>query len=315
MDTVYVVDPDAAIRDALQTLLESFDVPVQVYPNASEFLHKLGQTARGCVLVEAEIPELNGLGLLKQLRTCGNPIPVLLLVNQTTSAFRRRARQAGVCGVFEKPLANSELVDQLQRIFGADCWGLGEAVCRVHRLADGNCIVIRPMQSSDHVIEQQFVRSLSLPSKLRRFFYGLRELPATSQDDFKHIHCPDNVAFISMVEDNGVDMVIGVARYHPATGENVEFALVLANAWQGRGVAGLLLQRLMRCAESAGISRIEGTVLRENWDRENCYRENRDMLKLARDFSFEVSIDSADDRLVHLSKSCAPGKRASVGDG
>jgi acetyltransferase len=272
-------------------------------------LHKEGRTARGCVLVEAEIPEPNGLGLLKQLRACGNPIPVLLLVNQTTSAFRRRARQAGACGVFEKPLANGELVDQLQRIFGADCWGLDEAVCQAHRLADGTCIVIRPMQPGDRAIEQRFVSSLSLPSELRRFLYGLRELPAALLDDFRHIHCPDNVAFIAIVEDNGAELVIGVARYHPTTGESIEFVLALAEAWQGRGVGRLLLQRLMRCAESAGISRIEGRVLREYWDS-----ENHGMLELARDFSFEVSIDPADS-LVHLSKSCAPGKRASAGDG
>ncbi len=72
MDMVYVVEPDDGIREAIQTFLESFDVPVQVFSDAIEFLNAAGTNAQGCVIAEAELPGLDGLGLLKHLRTRNN---------------------------------------------------------------------------------------------------------------------------------------------------------------------------------------------------------------------------------------------------
>jgi GNAT superfamily N-acetyltransferase len=58
---------------------------------------------------------------------------------------------------------------------------------------------------------------------------------------------------------------VGVARYiaNPDH-ESAEFAVVVADAWQRRGVARMLMQRLIACARLRGLARLEGTVLREN---------------------------------------------------
>jgi len=111
-------------------------------------------------------------------------------------------------------------------------------------------------------------------------------------DRFTHIHFPDNMAFIA-TDSSGVTE-IGVARYSMTDDNCAEFALVVADAWHGLGVGTLLLRHLFRCAEIAGIKKVEGTVL----------RENRNMLKFARGFGFETRIEPDDVSLVHLSRVC-----------
>ena len=118
METVYVVDADSAIRDALTTLLESFDIPVKAYADSNNFLPEVRNTLKGCVLVEAEQPGLNGLGLLRALRNNGNAIPVVLLTSNADSAFTERARRAGAAGVLRKPFIDDELVNQVRALVG-----------------------------------------------------------------------------------------------------------------------------------------------------------------------------------------------------
>ena len=294
MDMVYVVEPDDGIREAIQTFLESFDVPVQAFSDANEFLSAAGTNPRGCVIAEAELPGLDGLGLLKHLRTRNNDVPFILLVNAITPEYERRVKQDGVSAILEKPLTNDDVITQLQRLFGHACCGLVVAASRTEALPCGTAITIRPIQPSDRAMEQAFVRHLSQRSKHLRFFTPIRELSNAMLDSFTHIHFPDNMAFIA-TDSSGVTE-IGVARYKMTNDNCAEFAVVVADAWQGLGVGTLLLRHLFRCAETAGVKKIEGTVL----------RENRNMLKWARGSGFEARIDPDDASIVHLSRvSCS----------
>ena len=56
MEKVYIIDTDSAVRDALTTLLESFDLPVEAYSDSDSFLQAVSTSPTGCVLVEAEMP-------------------------------------------------------------------------------------------------------------------------------------------------------------------------------------------------------------------------------------------------------------------
>ena len=76
--------------------------------------------------------------------------------------------------------------------------------------------------------------------------------------DEGHIHFPDNMAFIATDSSGGTE--IGVARYSMTNDDCAEFAVVVADAWQGLGVGTLLLRHLFRCAEIAGIKKVEGDI-------------------------------------------------------
>ncbi len=116
METIYIVDADSAIRDALTTLLESYYLPVKAYSDSDSFLRAVRGVPTGCVLVEAELPGLNGLGLLRELRNKGSAIPVVLLSSNAKADFVERAERAGAAGVLEKPFVGDELVNQLQAL-------------------------------------------------------------------------------------------------------------------------------------------------------------------------------------------------------
>lgn len=113
MDTVYVVDADKAIRDALKTLLESFEIPVESYSDSGTFFQAVQGSKRGFVLVEAEMPGLNGLGLLRALRSVGNTMPVVLVTASASPDFLERARCAGVAAVIQKPFLSEDAWVQL----------------------------------------------------------------------------------------------------------------------------------------------------------------------------------------------------------
>ena len=294
MDVVYVVDADSAIRDALTTLLESYNLPVKAYSDSASFLQAVRGVPRGCLLiVEAELPGLNGLGLLRQLRSKGSTIPVVLLASNAKPDFTRRAEHAGAAGVLEKPFVGDELMNKLQAFVGHDTWT--RFVLRhasEESLPDGRRITIRPIRPSDRQIEQAFVRSLSPMSKHYRFFSGIAELSDKMLDRFTHMHYPDNVAIIATVNDKDTEEEIGVARYVKTDDLTAEFAVAVADAWQGHGVATHLLQKLMTIATQAGVAELVGIVL----------RDNREMLALARQLGFVLRRDENDASTIRASK-------------
>jgi len=110
---VYVLDPDEAVRDSLQILLDSFDIQVRSYTDAESFLQEAAGDARGCALVENRLPDIDGMTLISRLRGMGSDIPVLLLTSTQDDGLARRALEKGFAGVIHKPLLNKHLLRQL----------------------------------------------------------------------------------------------------------------------------------------------------------------------------------------------------------
>ena len=140
-------------------------------------------------------------------------------------------------------------------------------------------VTIRTMEPADREIEQRFVRDLSQQSRYYRFHSALKELTPYMLERFTHVNYPDEMALIATVEEADGEMQIGVARYIRTPGsDTAEIAVVVADAWQGRGIGSRLLVDLRQLAIRAGIKRIEMSVL----------PENRRMLYLARELGFSL---------------------------
>ncbi|NIA26777.1 MAG: GNAT family N-acetyltransferase [Desulfobulbaceae bacterium] len=154
-------------------------------------------------------------------------------------------------------------------------------------------MLIRPIQPEDREIEQAFVRGLSSNSKYFRFFSVVKELSPKLLDRFTQVDYPCEMAFIATIQVEMVELEIGVARYAAGSTEGTaEFAVVIADDWQGRGIGRELLRHLFDVAEESGFARIEGTVL----------RVNKNMLRLCREVGFTVSQYPGDAGLVCISK-------------
>lgn len=161
------------------------------------------------------------------------------------------------------------------------------------QLADGTDIVIRPIRPEDAEIEQSFVRNLSKESRYMRFMQALRELTPDMLVRLTQIDYDREMAFIALSREQGEDVEIGVARYSINPDKSsCEFALVIADAWQNRGLGGLMMEALIGTARAKGLRTIEGEVL----------AHNTGMLRLMERLGFARHQDALEDGIVIVSK-------------
>jgi acyl-CoA synthetase (NDP forming)/RimJ/RimL family protein N-acetyltransferase len=136
------------------------------------------------------------------------------------------------------------------------------------RLADGTPVTIRPIRPEDEERHLALFHSLSPRTNYYRFFSYRRKLDRAQLTRFTQIDYDREMAIIAVVRDednNGAERTIGVSRlaYHPHSGRH-EFAIVVTDAWQGRGVGRILMDRLLEIAADRHITTIHGIVLAEN---------------------------------------------------
>ncbi|MEW6164330.1 MAG: bifunctional acetate--CoA ligase family protein/GNAT family N-acetyltransferase [Pseudomonadota bacterium] len=130
---------------------------------------------------------------------------------------------------------------------------------------DGETVVIRPISPEDADMEQEFVRKLSSETKYFRFMNTLRELSSAQLVRLTQIDYDREMAFVAITEKDGEEVEIGVARYamNP-DGESCEFAIVVADDWQGKGLARRLMGVIIDTARSRGVKYMNGDFLAEN---------------------------------------------------
>ena len=153
------------------------------------------------------------------------------------------------------------------------------------QLNDGTDIVIRPIRPEDAEIEQAFIRGLSAESKYFRFMNSIHELSLEMLVRFTQIDYHNEMALVAINPGVNGEEEIGVARYLTNPDKKTcEFAIVVSDKWQGKGIARLLMQKLIDIARNRGLEMMEGQVLANN------YR----MLELMMSLNFEVGNDPDD---------------------
>jgi two-component system response regulator FixJ len=107
---VLVVDDDEAVRHSLRSLMESEGFAVCAFSNGHDLLNEPSLPAIGCLVVDYQMPEMNGLELVSALRGRGVSIPAILITGNPTKYVRDRAAAIAV-SVVEKPGLGSYLLD------------------------------------------------------------------------------------------------------------------------------------------------------------------------------------------------------------
>lgn len=134
-----------------------------------------------------------------------------------------------------------------------------------YQAKDGHTITIRPIKPEDADMEQDFVKSLSPETKYYRFMNTIRELSLAQLIRLTQIDYDREMAFVALAELDGEQSEIGVARYATnPDGESCEFAIVVSDTWQGKGVARKLMGVLIDTARSRGLKYMNGDFLAEN---------------------------------------------------
>jgi acetyltransferase len=134
---------------------------------------------------------------------------------------------------------------------------------------DGQTLTIRPIRAEDADMTQRFVRELSAQSKFYRFMSHVQELNPDVLARLTQIDYGREMAFVATVPDADTagagEIEVAVARYSTLPdGQSCEFALVVSDDWQHRGIGFKMMTVLLEHARSRGLAFMEGEVLADN---------------------------------------------------
>ena len=159
-------------------------------------------------------------------------------------------------------------------------------------LPDGQQATIRAIRPEDAELERDFVHRLSEQSRFLRFMFGLQDLSPAMLSRFTQIDYDRELALVVVLPlPDGTEQQIGVARYIALQDEETcEFAIVVSDEWQGKGVARQLFQRLIDIARERRMKVMTGITL----------RENTRMIDLSRSLGFATRSDTDEPELVRM---------------
>ena len=175
---------------------------------------------------------------------------------------------------------------------------------RRHRLADGRTVTIRPISADDADRVRALLEASSDESRYRRFQKWI-EAPSSALVHFLTDLGPrGGVALVASVPTASGEDIIAEARcMASADGKSCELGLLVEDAWQKTGVAGVLMEALIEAARDRGFATIEGLVL----------KSNAPMLQFSRAFGFSIEPLEADHttlrirRLLQSPEAALPG--------
>ncbi|HWY72172.1 MAG TPA: response regulator [Burkholderiaceae bacterium] len=111
--TVYVVDDDAAVRDGLAMLLDTAGLSVQTYDGAAAFLAAYAPGRAGCLVLDVQMPEMNGPELQAELNRRGIDLPVVFLTAHGDIPTTVRAMKGGAIDFLTKPVVGTQLLERV----------------------------------------------------------------------------------------------------------------------------------------------------------------------------------------------------------
>ena len=111
---VYVIDDDEAMRDSLSFLLESAGFDVTLFESALKFLDALPELAFGCVVSDVRMPGLDGIELLKTMKTRPGALPIIIMTGHGDIPLAVEAMKLGAIDFLEKPFEDDRLITMIE---------------------------------------------------------------------------------------------------------------------------------------------------------------------------------------------------------
>jgi len=111
--TVFLVDDDHAVRDALELLLEAASFKTASFENAMAFLDAYTQNQAGCLVLDIRMPDMSGMELQDALTAKGITLPIIFLTGHGNVPMSARAFRTGAVDFMEKPFDESVLLERI----------------------------------------------------------------------------------------------------------------------------------------------------------------------------------------------------------
>ena len=154
-------------------------------------------------------------------------------------------------------------------------------------------MTLLPLRRDDIDIEAAFVTGLSPESRHNRLLGGMIQVTREYVERLTTVDFSRDMALAAVLMLDGREVLIGVARYvQEANDRACEFALVIADSWQGRGIGRRMMEKLIAVARSRGLTQIHGDVL----------STNRPMLEFCRKLGFRLGRNPDDATVTRVTR-------------
>jgi len=111
---VYVIDDDASVRNALQSLIRSVGLQVELFATPREFLQRQQSDRASCLILDVRLPGKSGLDFQRELADAGIHIPIIFVTAHGDVPMSVRAMKAGAVEFLTKPFRDQDLLDAIQ---------------------------------------------------------------------------------------------------------------------------------------------------------------------------------------------------------
>ena len=179
--SVYVVDDDAAVREAVESLIRSAGFRVRTFESAHEFLASPRAEVPSCLVLDVHLPGLNGFDLQRELARADIQIPIIFLTGYGDIPTSVRAIKAGALEFLTKPFADEDLLNAMPVRTAAADKTLERYASEKKRYANDSEKAQESAQESEKEatqIEAKALRKLRHPSrsrKLKAFMDGVKD--------------------------------------------------------------------------------------------------------------------------------------------
>lgn len=119
--TIFVVDDDNSVRNALKRLVTSLGFTVETYNSAQAFLEREPHDGPACLILDIRMPGTSGIKLQKKLGEVGNQIPIIFITGHGNIQMSVKAMKAGAVDFLEKPFEDQALVDAIHTAIAKSC--------------------------------------------------------------------------------------------------------------------------------------------------------------------------------------------------
>ena len=113
--TVFVVDDDRSIREAMRDLLQENGYSVELFADGPAFLEAYHAGRAGCLLIDALMPGLSGVEVIERLKAGGHQLPAIMITGSGAVAMAVQAMKAGAVDFIEKPVGHEDLLAAVKR--------------------------------------------------------------------------------------------------------------------------------------------------------------------------------------------------------
>lgn len=113
-ETVFVVDDDLSVREALSSLIRSVGLHAETFASAADFLVHPQPRSISCLVLDVRMPGLSGLDLQEAFSRSGDPIPIIFITGHGDIPMAVRAMKAGAVEFLAKPFRDEDLLEAIR---------------------------------------------------------------------------------------------------------------------------------------------------------------------------------------------------------